>query len=134
MELAIKIMDQAKWFSTPRRYRLKVKWQRIARAWRYALNRTTPADASLIEYEMKDISGCYPLEYLTVESVMALVEDRYGEDPRFEELAHDAARRVWNKWDSGGHQADAAQDWAMDLFKEYAKGAGIELVDSYDAD
>lgn len=112
-------------------YRWRSRLQRWRRAWRYARNTLTADDADWLLHDAQHAAKCYALECLTAESVLALAEDRYGEHPEFRRLADEACARVWDKWGSAGNEADAAQDWAMDLFAEYAENDGIELVDRW---
>lgn len=105
--------------------------KRVGRAVRYATNRVTEDDAQQIIYECQPASGWFPLETLSVESVLTAAEERWGDNPALLPLAEQACRRVWNKWCTDGYGADAAETWALDLIEEYAEHDGVTLVDSW---
>lgn len=110
------------------RWRAREAMKRVGRAVRYAAGRMSEDDAHLIIYECLPTSGYFPLEGLSVETVLDLAQERWGDNPALPRLAADACRRVWNKWDSGGTEG-VAEDWALDLIKEYATDDGIVLVE-----
>lgn len=105
--------------------------ERMRLAMLYAHGALSPADAGSIIHECQPIAGWYPIETLSVDSVLDLAIDRYGDNKALEDLTEQACARVWRKWDGSGDAASAAQDWAMDLIAEYAEADGVELVDSY---
>src|SRR5258708_1113127 len=73
-------------------------------------------------------AGWYPLETFSVDSCLQTALDCYWEDhPELESLVQSACEGVASKWESAGHAASAAEDWALDLVPEYAQARGIEL-------
>lgn len=119
--------------TTIRRSRAFYRWRsRINRwrlAWRYATGNLTEDDAYTLSWESHDITGCYPLEWVSVEGVLESALCNWEDHPRLREYAEQAARRVYSKWDSSGHVTDAAHDWAVDLIREYAADDGVELTE-----
>jgi hypothetical protein len=96
----------------------------------YATGKLTPADAASIMYDCQIIAGQYPIESLTVEAVIDDAGYRWSNSAEeIELLAERACARVYDKWDSGGHERSAAQDWACDLIEEYAVQEGVVLVE-----
>ena len=79
-------------------YTLRDHAKRLARAWRFATNRLTPADAQWISYECDSIAGVWALSNITAESVLSRAQDLWGDNPELERLSYDAARRVAVKW------------------------------------
>lgn len=108
-------------------YSARLLAARLGRAFRYAMGRTTEADASTMYCEMERITGWYALEMIEVDSFLADVREDYADHPAFPELAARAVARVGQKWESNGDLTSAARDWARDLFKDYAQAGGIEL-------
>jgi len=119
--------------TTMRRLRwvLGAKTRRVARAWRYALGRTTLTDAYDIGIDCRDVTGDYPLVSLDVDDVLQSAKDRWGDVPELKAYAESAVRRVYGRWSSPGHELDGAKSWAMDLIEEWAKDDGLDLEDGW---
>jgi hypothetical protein len=111
------------------RYRLSERTKRYGCAWRYATHRTKRDDGLRLIYEGEQAAGYYSLECLSLDTVCERAAEKWGEVPGMREWAVDAAARVARKWESGGDAVYAAEDWALDLVKEYARDDGIELVE-----
>jgi len=97
-------------------------------AYRYLMDTFDQDDAYSIQYDCMIRAGSYPLEYLDESTVLDLLLDEYQDHPALEALVHAACQRVWSKWDSTGHAANAAEDWALDLVRHYAKQDGVPLI------
>jgi hypothetical protein len=110
----------------------RVDDERAARAWRYATRTMTQEDADRIRYECQQAGGFYPLAAFTRETVLELCRDRWGDFPMLQSLVENACQRVSDKWSSHGHDADAAEEWAIGLVAEYAAQQGFELVERED--
>jgi hypothetical protein len=111
------------------KWRTKYSAQHARRAWRYLTHSLTSDDASMIAYEMQDISGDWPLASLSLDSVMEAARDRWEDHPELRSIAEDACSRVASKWSGGGEESvGAAEDWALDKIAEYAERDGVELV------
>lgn len=108
-------------------YRFRSKRARLAIALRYAMGKTTEADAQTLMFEMQGIAGVWALEIIDVEGVLASARDRWGDHLGMEQWAHEASSRVWSKWGGDGHVTDAAQGWALDLIEQYAASEGVTL-------
>lgn len=119
-----------------RHYRWVVgsKARRVARAWRYAIGRSTLTDAYDIDIDCREVTGLYPLVSMSVDNVLELAEDRWGDFPELKAYAESAVRRVYDRWSSPGHELEGAEGWAMDLIEEWAKEDGLELEDGYGVD
>lgn len=116
------------------RWRVRHKYARLARGLRYGFGRMTQDDAEWLLCDAKHVAGLYPLEWLAVDTVLEQARDRWGEHPALTEMASRACSRVYDKWSCDGHNASAAEDWAMDLIADYARDRGIKLVDSWSVD
>jgi hypothetical protein len=105
--------------------RLNQTLWRWRRAYRYATRKLSTDDAYWIASECADVSGCWPLQSIGVESVLGSAQDRWQDDPNLPRFAYAAASRVASKWP--GSDESAAEDWALDLIAEYATQEGITL-------
>lgn len=85
-------------------------------------------DANWIIHEIQETAGWFPIEELSIGSVIEQAEQYWQPHPAIPDLAAQACRRVWNKWSSTGDVQSAAEDWAIDLIGEYAAEDGIELI------
>jgi hypothetical protein len=108
-------------------WRFRWRWHRWHLGIRYAVGRLTSDQAHELRYECQQISGCYPLETIDMESTLEAFRACYGDHPELPRLVRDACARVGDKWSSSGHVGDAAQGWAFDLVREYAEAEGITL-------
>ena len=90
------------------RWRAQRTSRRFATAWRYATGRATLTDGYDLLHAAESLTGIYGLETLSTYSLADDLVERYGE------------------------VRSAAEDWAGELVAEYAKEAGLELVDSWD--
>lgn len=113
------------------KWRIRSKLKRYGMAYRYATGKLTEDDGFDLIWDAQRITGCYCLESFSRESVMESAADRWGDIPELAALVDQACDRVYSKWSSNGHEADAACDWAMDLVAEYAAAEGITLKDSW---
>jgi hypothetical protein len=87
----------------------------------------TEDDAYEIARECHEVTCNWPLETISVESVIDAAQERWSDFPRLREYAEQASARVWSKWSSTGDVSGAAVDWALDLMNEYAEEDGIKL-------
>ena len=103
----------------------------LARLGYMLANGTLDQDAANdIIYECQPVAGWYPIETLSVDRIIEDAGFRWSNPAAdIEPFAAQAARRVWNKWDSSGDAPDAASDWACDLIAEYARQDGVALVE-----
>lgn len=115
-----------------RSYRLRMRLERAARAWRYLRGKMTDTDAHHLVWEAEHVSGCYSLEGFTVDSVLEDARELFGDVPGLERWAVDACARVASKWDASGDVSSAAAEWAMSLIAQYAKSDGVNLVERED--
>jgi hypothetical protein len=110
-------------------WRLRQTVRRYREAIAYARNRLGMTLANDIIYNCQAAAGWYPLETLSVDSCLRTARDVHWNDhPELESLVQSACARVASKWESTGHAADAAEDWALDLIPEYASARGITLT------
>jgi hypothetical protein len=106
---------------TGTRQRARFTAERWARALAYARGTQSRDQASRIIWDCQATAGWFPLETLSVDSVIEAARERWAD---CSELAADAADRVGAKWNSTG----AAEDWALDLITDYAEQRGIALA------
>jgi len=112
-------------------WRLHDAVRRYRRALAYALARLDADQANEIIYDCHAAAGWYPLETLSINSCLQTALDCYWQHhPELESLVRSACDRVASKWESNGHAADTAEDWALDLIAEYAQARGIQLTPS----
>jgi hypothetical protein len=117
------------------RWRYAERMKRIRLAYHYATNKLTEDDAYDLSRACMRVHGVYPLVEFCVEDTLNRAREKYGDVPELEELVRDACGRVWNKWSGDyGDTSGAAEDWAMDLVRDYARDRGITLVDQYQID
>ena len=102
--------------------------RRCGRAIRYAMGRSTIDDAWQFHHDSQNITGFRCLEGLSEHSVLDALFDQYGNNPALESFVTRACSRVADKWNSSDDIASAAEDWAVDLVREYATEAGISLM------
>ena len=114
------------------RYRLRQHAQRIAIGLRYAMGRTSQADAETMLYECSEIAGDWTLSSFSAGDVIEDALEEYEDTPELRAICKSAARRVWNKWNGSGDEAGAARDWAMDLVREWAGQDGLSGLPSDD--
>jgi hypothetical protein len=121
-----------------RRYwRLRWEWSERFKRWRlayrFASRQLTEDEAFDLSRAAMSVHGCYPLAELSVESTLERAREQYGDNPALEQLVRDACARVWSKWSGDcGDTSGAAEDWAMNLVRDYADSRGIELIDQYE--
>lgn len=111
------------------RWRVRDTAQRYARAWRYATRRSTREDGLRMIYDAEHAAGNYSLESISLMDVIKRAKEKWGDVPGLEDWAGDATARVGKKWESGGETVYAAEDWALDLIKEYAADDGVTLTE-----
>jgi hypothetical protein len=107
-------------------YRPADRWRKIRQAWGWATGRLSKDDMADMSWRIDQMTESYPLSTIDAADILRDLRDMYEDRPEFEQLASDAAYRVWNKWD-GGSDREAATSWAMELVKEYAERDGVEL-------
>ena len=110
-------------------WRMKDRFQKLGRAWRYLTNTMTEDDAYSIMEETYDLVGSYPLEEISAGAVLKAALRRWEDHPDLRRLSEEATARVYSKWDSDGHLRGAAEDWALNLVEEYAESSGITLIE-----
>ena len=116
------------------KYHLRSRYQRVRRAVRYALGRTTPDDAWSFYLECEDITGYHGLEGISENTVLEQCIERYGDMPELPRLVAEACSYVSRKWHSSGDTCSAAEDWAFELIRQNAIDENVVLVDSWDAE
>jgi hypothetical protein len=117
--------------------RIRHKIRRYREAIAYARNRMDMPIANGIIFDCQAAAGRYPLETLSVDSCLRTTLDVYWQyHPELGSLVQSACVRVASKWEGTGHARDAAEDWALDLIREYAEARGITLsrIDEVGAD
>lgn len=111
------------------KWRLRHKFRRCREAIAYARERLDMTVANDIIFNCQAAAGWYPLEALSIDSCLQTARDVYWNDhPELESLVQSACASVASKWESTGHAADAAEDWALDLIPEFAAARGITLT------
>jgi hypothetical protein len=116
--------EASRWYWTWR-HRVK-RWQR---ALAYAFDRMDADTARSIAYDCEMPAGWFPLVTLTTDDVLTDAQSVYQEHPALQNLCADAASYVAGKWNSPGHELEAAREWALEKVKEYAEEQDIELID-----
>jgi hypothetical protein len=110
-------------------WRLRQKFRRYREAIAYAGDRLDTTLANDIIFNCQAAAGWYPLETLSIDSCLEIARELYWNDhPELESLVQTACARVASMWESTGHAADTAQNWALDLIPEYATAHGITLT------
>ena len=110
-------------------WRLRQTIRRYREAIAYARNRLDMTMANDIIFNCQAAAGWFPLEALSIDSCLQTARDVHWNDhPELESLVQSACATVASKWESTGHPADAAEDWALDLIPEYAAARGITLT------
>ena len=95
----------------------------------YARDRIDPRQANDIIFDCQAVAGWFPLEEFSVDSCLETALDCHWQPhPELENLVRSACAHVAGKWESDGHAAGAAEDWALDLVAEFAQARGIDLV------
>ena len=106
-------------------YRTRQRLSHIARGFRYAIGRTTKADAEAMLYECSSIAGSYCLSSFSANDVLELALEEYESSDALVEVCENAAARVWHEWSDTRETASAAIDWAIDLVRERAGERGL---------
>jgi hypothetical protein len=107
----------------------RYRGQRLRRALSYACNRMDTETARRIAYDCEMPAGWFPLVTLTTDDVLTDAQSIYREHPALESLCADAASYVANKWNSPGHELEAAREWALEKVKEFAEQQQVELIE-----
>ena len=110
------------------RYSARSSVARYLRAWRYATQRLSADEAQQIAIDCRFAAGWHPLLTLAVEDVLDLALEEFNEHPDLRRLVAEACARVGYKWEPYGDALSGAQDWALDLVRDYAAADGITLV------
>lgn len=96
----------------------------------FANGKLNQHDAYDMMYRLQHIIGEFTLESFSVEDTIVRAQSRWSNpESDFRKYVKDACARVWGKWSSLGEIESEAQDWALDLVREYATEDGINLVD-----
>lgn len=109
------------------RLRIRLRIERLARAWAYGRNRLNASDAQSVMLDCRDPAGWYPLLVLTVEDTLEQALEDYVDHPELPRLIADGCARVDYKWESCGDELYEARRWAIDLALEYAADEGVTL-------
>ena len=109
------------------RWGWRIRLQHWRLTWLYLRSTLTKSDALFIMSDCEHVAGVYGLEWLSVDDVLEMARALWGDRPELEQFAIDAAARVSQKWSGDGNLVGAAQDWAIDLVKEYAEREGVDL-------
>jgi hypothetical protein len=110
-------------------WRLRDTARRCRRALAYARGHMDRDQANDVIFDCQAAAGWYPLETLSVDSCLQTALGVHWQDhPELESLVQYACDRVASKWDSNGHAAGAAEDWALDLIQDFARARGIQLT------
>jgi hypothetical protein len=111
------------------KYRLRSTIRRYRLAIAYARDRIDPVQANEIIYDCQPTAGWFPLEGFSIDGCLETALDCHWQShPELENLVRSACAHVAGKWESDGHAAAAAEDWALDLVAEFAQARGIDLV------
>lgn len=110
------------------RYRARLSAARCLRAWRYATQRLSADEAQQIAVDCRFAAGWHPLLTLAVEDVLDLALEEFNEHPDLRRLVAEACARVGYKWEPYGDALSGAQDWALDLVRDYAAADSITPV------
>jgi hypothetical protein len=102
---------------------------RVRRGWRYVRRRMTEDDAIVIRNECYRVSGDFPLSYLSLSPIVEEMRERYGGNPKLEDLARSACLDVWSHWTGSGDLASCAEELVWDKINEWAAEDGITLVE-----
>lgn len=111
------------------RYDTRKALRRHARAFRYAIGRTSHDDALNLLYDAEALSNHYALCSISAESLQEDALDLFEPFPGLERYCEEAVSRVASKWEDGGETTGAALDWALSLVREYAAADGVALVE-----
>ena len=121
-----------RWQTSHLRYAIRLRFQDACRAWALFRGTLTEHQARGLLYELEGIAGSYGLERLDESCVLDLAHDLWGEDiAALPEMVHNACERVAQKWDSTGDTPDAAEEWALDIVRDYAAARGIALIETH---
>ena len=85
------------------RYRAQVRLARLARAWRYFMERLSADDAQLIVLDCRASAGWHPLLVLTVEDTIEQARETFAAHPDLPRLIAEGCARVGDRWDRGGY-------------------------------
>jgi hypothetical protein len=123
-------VDDNVWAGLQARLECDALIERARLAYRFATGTLTQGDAEDIVYMVQPLTGWFPLETISVDSLIESVGYRWANPvEEIAPLAEQACERVASKWDSTGDIASAAEDRATDLIAEYAEREGIELIE-----
>lgn len=111
------------------RYKLKDFVLRARQGWRWMRGTLTREDARDMQWKIDHLAGWYPLVVLSVDDIKEQLEDMYESQPQFDELADRAASRVYSKFDDYSDMRSNAQDWAVDLVRDYAVADRVALIE-----
>jgi hypothetical protein len=103
------------------------RYRRLRLGIRFALGIATETDAADMRLICYDLSGDWPLSYLSVEDVMSTIRDDYGDFPELEDIAWRACQSVWSHWSGDGELSSAAADSAIERVRAIAADCGIDL-------
>ena len=110
------------------RYRAQVCLARLARSWRYFMERLSADDAQRIMLDCRASAGWHPLLVLTVEDTLGQARETFADHPDLPRLIADGCARVGDKWESYGDELYEARRWAIDVAEGYAADEGIMLT------
>ena len=110
------------------RFRAQVRLARLARAWRYFMERLSADDAQRIMLDCRASAGWHPLLVLTVEDTIEQARETFADHPDLPRLIADGCARVGDKWESYGDELYEARRWAIDVAEGYAADEGIMLT------
>lgn len=108
-------------------YRIRNHFRRLLRAWCYLRNTLSADDAQIIIIECQHAAGWHPLTILSTPSTLERAQEKFGDHASLASWVSCACARVGEKWSSDGEDTGYAEDWALDLVKDYAASDGVTL-------
>ena len=109
-------------------YRAQTRLARLARAWRYFMERLSVHDAQRVMLDCRASAGWHPLLVLTVEDTIEQARETFADHPDLPRLIADGCARVGDKWESYRDELYEARRWAIDVAEGYATDEGIMLT------
>ena len=112
------------------RWRLHLHYQKIRRAFHYAIGGLSQEDAKRVILDCEDITEVYPLMVLTARRVREIANERYGDRAAaLNGYFAAACAKVANKWEPADDIWNA-REWALENALLYAAEDGITLAEA----
>ena len=110
------------------RRRVRVRIERLARAWSYFTGRLGADDAQQIMLDCRCPAGWHPLLILTVEDTLEQARETFADHPDLRWLIAEGCIHVERKWESYNNDLHQARSRAIELARHYAAEDGITLA------